>query len=90
MSNKLLIAAGWALCLAGCASNSSIPFATRHARTTLPPAFCSADAASRVSPNSPECAVFGHTWTQGDMKRTGATDAGGALKLLDPTMIVSQ
>ena len=88
MSNKLLIAAGWALCLAGCASNSSIPDATRHARTSVPPAICAADTASRISPGSPQCAVIGHTWTQEDMKRTGATDAGRALDLLDPTITV--
>jgi hypothetical protein len=91
MSNKLLIGAGWVLCVAGCASNPSIPGATPHeaaAASSVPQALCATSTAARISPSSRECAVFGHSWTQEDIRSTGATDAGRALDLLDPTITV--
>jgi hypothetical protein len=40
-----------------------------------------------VSPS--DCAAFGHVWTDKDIKSTGATSAGQALRQLDPTVIVT-
>src|SRR5262245_7774704 len=89
--SKILIGTCLAFCVEACATSSSGPGSGRSAAAataTVPPAICAADTASRLSPSSPKCAVFGHTWTQEDMKRTGATDAGEALYLLDPTITV--
>ncbi|HEV3183036.1 MAG TPA: hypothetical protein VGY90_09485 [Steroidobacteraceae bacterium] len=36
-----------------------------------------------------DCAGFGRTWTDQDVKSTGATDAAQALRQLDPTVVVT-
>lgn len=91
MLNKLLIGPGLALCVAACASSPSTPGAAtpKVAAATLPPAGCVANTATRIPLSPRECAAFGHTWTQDDIKSTGATDPGQALRLLDPSLTVS-
>jgi hypothetical protein len=36
-----------------------------------------------------DCAGFGRVWTDQDVKSTGATSAGQALRQLDPTVTVT-
>ena len=88
MLNKLLIGAGLALCVAACASNPATPAAAtpKVATTAEPPAGCVADTATRNPLKPGECAAFGRTWTQQDLKSTGATDVGQGLSLLDPSL----
>lgn len=92
MWKKVLIGAGLTLCFAACASTRSAPGAatsTTAAPTNLPRAGCVPSTATRIPLSPGECAGFGHTWTQEDIKRTGASDSGQALRLLDPTLSVS-
>jgi len=44
---------------------------------------------SRI-PSSEPCAAFGHAYSDKDIQTTGATTAGDALRLLDPTITVSR
>ena len=93
MLNKLLIGAGLALCVAACASKPSAPGAATSRlapQSNVLPAGCVADTGTRIPVGPRECAGFGHTWGQQDMRSTGAVDAGQALRLLDPTVTVHQ
>ena len=88
---KLLLSSQLALCVAGCASHPATPAtATPKVAATAegPPAGCVADTATRIPASSGTCAAFGHTWTQTDIKSTGASDTGQALRNLDPTLTI--
>ena len=87
MMNKLLLGAGLALALAACASTPP-PKPAQTAAAAKVPVGCVPETASRIPPSAQTCAGFGHTWTQDDISRTGQPDAGGALKLLDPSLTI--
>ena len=86
MFKKLVIASGLALCLAGCATNPSAPAAPKTA--DVPPAGCVASTATRLPVSAHDCAEFGRSYTQNDLKSTGAgaIDVGTGLKMLDPAI----
>jgi hypothetical protein len=63
---------------------------TAKATSASPPRGCVADTATRIPLRPSECAAFGNSWTQQDIKSTGATDVGQALRLLDPTLTVHE
>ena len=90
MLNKLLVAAGLALGVVACASNPSTPAPATPKVAAAPgqPAAGCVDTGSRIPVSPGECSTFGHAWTQSDVKSSGATDAGQALRLLDPTMTI--
>jgi hypothetical protein len=91
MLNKILIGACLTLCVAACASSRSVPDTAKPAvaaSAKQPPAGCVADTATRVPVSPQDCAGFGRTWTDQDVKSTGATDAAQALRQLDPTVTV--
>jgi hypothetical protein len=91
MWKKFLIGAGLALGVAACASTPSTPDASKAAAAAnLAPPGCVGDTATRLPLSAHECAAFGHQWTHEDVKQTGATDMGSALRLLDPTAIVHE
>jgi hypothetical protein len=50
---------------------------------------CVPETATRIPPSPRECGAFGRAWKREDIKTTGATDAGQALRLLDPSVTVS-
>jgi hypothetical protein len=90
MRKKYLIGAGLSLCVAACASTPSGPGAATSgaaAAPRLPSVGCVSSTATRISPG--ECAGFGRTWTDQDIRTTGATNAGQALRLLDPSVTVT-
>ena len=87
MSNKVLFAACFLLALGGCATTPSAPPAAKASATA--PAGCVGATATRLPVNPGECAGFGHTWTQSDLDKTGATTVGDALRYIDPTLTVS-
>ena len=90
MMYKALIGAGLSLCAAACASSPSTsalrPRATAAAQQ--PPAGCVSQTGSRIAAGPTACVAAGHIWSQGELKSTGATDPGEALRLLDPTVTV--
>lgn len=89
MLNKLLISAVLTLALAACASTPSTPGAAKPAvASNQPPPGCVGSTGMRAPANPQQCAVFGSVYTRDDMYRTGATSAGDALRLLDPTVTV--
>jgi hypothetical protein len=92
MCKKFLIGAGLSLCVAACASAPSTPGAATSkapAAANLPPAGCVSGTATRIPTSPRECAAFGRVWTDEDIKTTGATDSGQALRLLDPSVTVT-
>jgi hypothetical protein len=89
MLNKMLISACLTLCLAACAASPSAPQATQAAAAVeSPPAGCVSESATRIPTSPRDCGAYGHQWSQQDIKSTGATSAGQALRLLDPTVTV--
>jgi hypothetical protein len=89
MLKELVIGACLVLPLAACTT----PSPTREpAKTALvAPAStpgCVPDTATRIPVKEHDCAGFGRTYTREDIERTGATDAGQALRLLDPALQV--
>jgi len=83
--------AGWSsiaatIALGACASTSGNTPAKPVAAAATPG--CVSDTGSRISTPG-DCAGFGRSYSQEDMKRTGQTTVGGALPLLDPAISVS-
>ena len=80
---------GLSLCfaLAACATTGRpAPAVSAQAAGNEPPPGCVAETATRLPLSAHQCAAFGHTWTQQDVRNTGATDVGQALRLLDPSI----
>ena len=81
---KLLVGVALSACVAGCAH---MPSHTEAMANSAPPAGCVPPATATRLPLRPsECAAFGRSWTQEDLKRTGALDLGRALQLMDPSV----
>lgn len=75
-----------ALMLAACAATT----AGVHPETVAPvvgqnPA-CLTQTGSRIAGDDKHCSAFGHSYSNTDIERTGATSADDALRLLDPTI----
>jgi hypothetical protein len=77
-----------ALALGACASTSGN--APTKPVAASQPAGCVSDTGSLIPAPPGHCAGFGSTYTQEDIQRTGKTTAGGALRLLDPTITVTR
>jgi hypothetical protein len=80
-------------CLVGPLAACTIPSPTREvaqgiALAPAHPRGCVAATATRIPVKEQDCAGFGQTYTREDIERTGATDAAGVLRLLDPTLTV--
>jgi hypothetical protein len=77
-----------ALLLFGCAATSpnSKPAATAAAANDPN---CVMQTGSNI-PRKGKCMGYGHSYSSDDIERTGATSAGGALRLLDPSLTVHQ
>jgi len=72
------------LVLFGCATTTQKP-ATSAA---LKDPNCLTETGSRISVGKPSCRGFGRSYSSEDIQRTGATTAGGALALMDPSITV--
>jgi hypothetical protein len=89
MLNRPAAAASILLALTACASAPPAPDAKSTAVAHTPASVnCVATPTGLLAPPR-DCAVFGHTWTQNDIDRTGAATTAGALRLLDPTITVT-
>jgi len=89
MLTKLLIGAFLVLPLAACTTASAtreLPKSASLALARTPG--CVPDTATRIPVKEADCAGLGRTYTQEDILRTGAADAGQALRLLDPALTV--
>jgi hypothetical protein len=92
MFDKVLIGVCFTLCVAGCATSrapSDTAKSALPATANQPPAGCVAGTATRIPVSPHDCAGFGRVWTDQDVKSTGATSAGQALRQLDPTVTVT-
>ncbi|HXY76199.1 MAG TPA: hypothetical protein VEH54_04770 [Steroidobacteraceae bacterium] len=87
MVNKLLIAPLLALSLVACQSTPSSSTAPT-AKAQQPPAGCVAQTATHIPIPPDTCAGFGNQYTQPAIQNTGKTDAGSALKQLDPSITI--
>ena len=87
------IATGIAACLifAGCATVADETKAKPEMRTVAAEKnpSCLSQTGSRISVKG-ECRGTGRSYTNDDINGTGATTAGGALRLLDPSITVHQ
>lgn len=78
--------------LAACASNP--PAAPRNATAQAAnnsgsPVGCVNKTATRLPTTPQDCAAFGNSHSDSAIKSTGQTQAGDALRLLDPTVTVT-
>jgi hypothetical protein len=75
-----------ALMLAACAATT----ADVHPKTGTPVAAqnpaCLTQTGSRITGDEGHCSAFGHSYSNTDIERTGATSADDALRLLDPSI----
>lgn len=87
MFKRLFVGMSLALYLAACATPSaSTGEKAAKAQAGNPPRGCVAGTATRLPMRPSECAAFGNSWTQPDLKSTGATDVGQGLSVLDPSL----
>ena len=56
--------------------------------TPSTPSTCLTATGTRIAVKDRTCTSVGHSYTQDDMQRTGATTAAGALQLLDPAITI--
>jgi hypothetical protein len=74
------------LALAACAGTPATPTAQNGVAGNATPNTNCITSASRIPQNG--CNTFGRTYTQDDIDRTGKTDPGQALQMLDPSISV--
>ena len=77
---------GTTLAVAACAGTPATPTAQNSVASTAAPDTSCITSASRIPQNG--CNVAGRSYTQEDIDRTGKTDAGQALQMLDPSITV--
>jgi hypothetical protein len=77
------------LLIAACATPRA-PTAANDAGAAQQNSQCAlAGVASRIPPSGTQCAASGRSYSRKDIDNTGATTAGQALRLLDPSITVS-
>jgi hypothetical protein len=76
--------AGLVLC--GCAATSQTTKPAASAAVKDPN--CLTDTGDRISAGKPPCRGFGRSYSKDDIDRTGLTNAGDALAVLDPSVTV--
>lgn len=73
--------------LAGCATNPVNRTAGSAGAATRNPA-CLTQTGNRIATKDSNCAEFGRSYSSDDVNRTGATTAGEALRLMDPSVTI--
>jgi len=87
MIRTLIICAVVSASALGCSAPQPRPDTRVAADTAIRP--CSVAAASRLPAKPGECsATPGRTYSQEDVQRTGQTNVGDALQMLDPSITV--
>ena len=69
-----------ALILAACAAPAT--------RTVAEMPVCPTQTGSRIAGDAVHCSAVGRSYTHDDISRTGSTNAGDALRLMDPSVTV--
>jgi hypothetical protein len=86
MFRNLLICTVVSACVIACASSSQPRPDTKTAQAAQP---CSLDTASRIPAQPGHCSSSpGRSYSQQDIDRTGQTQVGDALQMLDPSITV--
>jgi hypothetical protein len=76
------------LVLAACAANTqSVKPTAQAASTGAPDAGCMTEKGTRIAAAGASCSVVGRSYSGVDVGRTGVTNAGKALQLLDPSIV---
>lgn len=82
--HKILFGFALSACIAGCAH---VSHPAQEKLASAPPAGCVyPGTATRLPVRPSECAGFGRSWSQDDLKRTGKPEVGQALQMLDPSV----
>jgi hypothetical protein len=89
MFRTLLICAVVSASVIACSSTGPARPDTTRTATAATARPCPQDTASRIPLRPGECSSSpGRTYSDKDMERTGQTDVGNALQLLDPSITV--
>jgi hypothetical protein len=80
------VAAGLILASSAAIGDDATPQPEKHSAAAENPS-CLTHTGSRIGGKG-KCRGTGRSYTSEDLKRTGATTAGGALRLLDPSITV--
>ena len=83
---ELIVASCMALSVAACATNPATPAAPKIASAADAPAGCVSETATRLPMSPHDCAAFGRQWSGNDIRSTGQTNVGTALRNLDPSI----
>ncbi|MGH8137300.1 MAG: hypothetical protein ACREVV_03780 [Steroidobacteraceae bacterium] len=89
MFRALLICTVASACAVACTSTPSSPDARAASASNTVPITCIRDSGSRIPANPQGCQdVAGRSYSHEDIDRTGQTDVGNALRMLDPSVTV--
>jgi len=78
-----------ALILAACAATGAdTKPKTADSRAAAQDSTCLTETGSRIAADGTNCVANGHSYSSDDISRTGATSAGEALRLLDPSVTI--
>jgi hypothetical protein len=77
-----------ALVLFGCAATPPNPNSKPATTAAAKDSSCITQTGSKISSGKPNCMTFGRSYSSEDIDRTGATSAGSALAILDPSLTV--
>jgi hypothetical protein len=87
MIRALIIGILSAGALVACSTTPTHP-ASRTASVTIPQGWCSTADGKAERPGSSQCNFVTRTYSGEQLRRTGMTDAGHALQMLDPSVTV--
>jgi hypothetical protein len=77
------------LVLIACAATTAdVKPNSRPSATVAQNPACVTETGSRIATKNADCVAFGRSYSSDDIDRTGATTAGEALPLLDPSITV--
>jgi hypothetical protein len=86
---RVTTAIGAALILAACApATSNVKPKTVASDAVAQNPACLTQTGSRIAANNANCSAAGRSYSHDDIDRTGATTAGEALRLMDPSITV--
>jgi len=74
--------------LNGCAPTTPYTISKPPASDTVLDARCLTETGSRISTDRTNCRVYGRSYSNNDIARTGATSSDDALRLLDPSITI--